>query len=425
MNRSHSLLLGAAAAISTSAWVVSDAEAQAVDLFARDGAVAVKERPHPEYEAIGSRLGAFLVFPKVQLDLGRDSNVFAAETDEQADTVWTLAPTVDAQSDWGRHSVTAYARGKLTRYADNDSENRDTYAFGGAGRYDVQRDRNVGFAANYAHEVEPRTASNTPAAIAEPIEFNLYGGEVSANWLFNRLKLNGSLGVQTFDYEDGVSVSGVVVPQDTRDQSTTTGMIRADYALSPATAVFVQVEGNQRRFDVGDALTPLRDSDGVSVLAGVNFELSDLVRGDVGLGYIGQSFDNPLYGEFSGVSGRANLDYFLTELITLGFSADRSVVDSGIIGSAGILSTRFETTADYEFRRNLIIEARAGLTLEEFDTIDRDNDVYNLGLRGTYLLNRSIGVTAGYTYEARRSSGQDAINDYDAHRVLLSLVLQY
>lgn len=231
--------------------------------------------------------------------------------------------------------------------------------------------------------------------------------------------------MQLYDYQDGVSVSGVVVPQDTRDQTTTTASLRADYAVSPATAVFVQVEGNQRRFDNGDALTPLRDSDGVNLLAGANFELGSLMRGDVGVGYIAQSFDNALYGNLEGFSGRARLEYFVTPLVTLGLNANRSVMDSGIVGSAGILSSRVEATADYEFRRNIIVEGRLGVLGEEFDTIDRDNDTYYAGVRATYLMNRSVGVTGSYAYETRQSSGAAAINDYGAHRLILSLVLQY
>lgn len=414
--------LGSATAVLCGAGAV---QAQAADLFARDRGVSVKERPHPEYEALGARAGVWLAYPKLQADAGYDSNVLASEDNEISDTIITLAPQVEVESDWGRHSVTGYARGKITRYVDNDSENTETWAIGGAGRYDIQRGRNLRGDLNYAREVEPRTASNTPASIAEPIEYDRYGGNLGSTWTFNRLRLVGSAGLQTYDYKDGVSVSGVVVPQNTRDQTTTSASLRADYAISPATAIFLQVEGNQRRFDNGDALTPLRDSDGINLLAGANFELGALVRGDVGVGYISQSFDNPLYGKLDGFSGRGRLDYFVTPLVTLGLNTNRSVVDSGIIGSAGILTTRIEGTVDYEFRRNIIVEGRMGKLVEEFDTLDRQNDTYYAGIRATYLLNRSVGVTGSYAYETRESSGDAAINDYGAHRLILSLVLQY
>lgn len=423
-SRGSALVAGAGTVMATLA-AAQAAEAQAVDLFARDRGVAVKDRPHPEYEALGSRFGPWLVYPKVQTDLGYDSNVLASGTNEISDTVWTVAPEAEIESDWARHSLTGFARGRIIRYFEYDSENTNTWSVGGAGRYDIQRGRNLRGDLSYAREVESRTASNTPTSIAEPIEYDRFAAAGGATWTFNRLRLVGTAGLETYDYEDGVTVSGDVVPQDTRDQTTTTASLRADYALSPATAVFVQAEGNQRRFETGDALTPLRDSDGLNLLVGANFELTELVRGDVGAGYITQSYDDPLYGELSGFSGRARLEYFLTQLVTLGFTANRSVTDSGIIGSAGILTSRYEATADYEFRRNVIVEGRVGLIAEEFDTIDRDNDTYYAGLRATYLLNRSVGVTGSYAFETRNSSGADAISDYDAHRLIVSLVLQY
>ena len=53
----------------------SGAQAQ-TDYFARDRNVSVKDRPHPEYEALGVRWGSFHAYPKVQADVGYDSNIF-------------------------------------------------------------------------------------------------------------------------------------------------------------------------------------------------------------------------------------------------------------------------------------------------------------------------------------------------------------
>jgi hypothetical protein len=82
-------------------------------------------------------------------------------------------------------------------------------------------------------------------------------------------------------------------------------------------------------------------------------------------------------------------------------------------------------TADYELRRNIIVEARAGFSQEDFDAIDRQNDRWIGGVRATYLINRRLGVTATYDFENRRSSGIDRTNDFNTHRIALSLVAQY
>lgn len=401
------------------------AQAQ-TDYFARDRNVSVKDRPHPEYEALGVRWGSFRAYPRVQADIGYDSNIFATDTDEQSDTLIRLAPGVEVESDWSRHSLTAFAKGQSTWSASYGSENYQTWSVGTAGRLDLRRRTNLGGGMDYAREVEPRTSSNSPQSIAEPIRYNRAQAYVTGSHSFNRLRFSGRGDVRSYDYHDGVTLAGVPVPQSDRDQTTYEITGRADYAVSPATAVFARVSFNDRSYDAaGTALTPKRDSSGVNAIVGVDFELTNLIRGEAGVGYLDQSFDDPLYGSTSGLSTRVRLEYFPTQLLTLGLNADRSVGDSGVPGSGGYLSSTVQLTADYELRRNVIVEARAGFAQEDFDAIDRQNDRWFGGVRATYLLNRRLGVTAAYDFENRRSSGFDRTNDFNTHRFVLSLVAQY
>lgn len=400
--------------------------AQTPDLFARDRNVSVKERPHPEYEALGVHWGTFYIYPRAQFDVSHETNVFATETDEQADTILRLAPSVEVESDWTRHSLTAFARALETWSANYGSENYTTWAVGTAGRLDVRRTTNIGAGADYASEVEPRTASNTPQSLLEPIRYERAQAYVTASHVFNRLRISGRGDARSYDYRNGTRLNGTPVIQTDRNQTTYEATFRADYAISPATALYARVAVNDRVYDEpGTILTPKRDSSGVNALVGVDFELSNLVRGEAGIGYLDQSYDNDVYGSISGPSTRIRLEYFPTQLLTLGMTADRSVGDSGAIGSAGFLSSTVQFTADYELRRNVIIEGRVGYANEDYDVIDRQNDRWNAGIRGTYLINRRLGVTAGYEFENRRSSGVDRINDFNTSRFMISLVAQY
>jgi hypothetical protein len=396
------------------------------DLFARDRNVAVSQRPRPELQALGLRWGTFMVYPETQLDVGYDDNVTAAETDERSDWLVRLSPSVELESGWSRHSLTAYARAAVTRYLDYDRDNTETWAVGASARGDIQRGSSVQGGFEIARQVEPRTSSSAPQSLAEPIVFDSRSANLRVTHAFNRLRLIGRLDVRDYDYEDGRLINGATINQDDRDQTTYEALGRVDYAVSPATALYGQVAVNTRSFDAtGAAGTPNRDSEGINALAGANFELGDLVRGEVGLGYIEQRFDDPLYGSLSGLSTNARLEYFATPLLTLGLTANRAVTDSGIPGSAGILATTVQATADYELRRNILIGARLGFADEEFDGIDRDNQRVFGGVRATYLMNRRFGVTASYDVETRDSSGLQAVNDFTANRFLISLVAQY
>ena len=145
----------------------------------------------------------------------------------------------------------------------------------------------------------------------------------------------------------------------------------------------------------------------------------------MGAGYLQQEFDNPIYSEISGLSANAALEYFATPLLTLGLTANRSVSDSGIPGTAGFLTTAVQATADYELRRNILINAKVGRIIDRFEELDRENARWTGSLSATYLLNRRVGLTALYDYQTRDSSGIASTNDFTTNRFLASLVLQY
>lgn len=403
-----------------------DTLAQDVNLFARDRNVAVTQRGRPELEALGIRAGTLMVYPKVQGDVGYDSNVLASEDGEVSDTFLRLIPSVDVESDWSRHAFRATAETTVTRFNDLTNENSQIWRLNSFGRVDVQRQTQLTGGADIARLVEPRTASNTPQSIADPIEYDSRSYNAGIAHTFNRLRATGRFDVRDYDYDDGRSIGGAIVDQDARDQTTTELLTRIDYAVSPATAIFGRVIWNDRQFDsAGDVLTPNRDSQGLNAIVGANFELSNLVRGEFGVGYLQQEFDDPSYGEFSGLSASGRLEYFVSPLLTLGLVGDRSVGDSGIAGTAGFLNTTLQVTADYELRRNIIVSGRLGTAVEEFEDIDRENIRYFGTLRATYLMNRRIGITATYDFETRESKGVNAINDFTANRVLVSIVAQY
>lgn len=403
----------------------SIAAAQSTGFFARDRNVAVTQRPQPDYEALGFRLGSFRLYPSLQADAGYASNVLAADTNEQSDLFYRLSPKIEAESDWGRHSLTGALRSSTTRYQDLSDEGSTTWGVGGAGRYDVTREATVTGGLDYSRQIEPRTSSNRPDLIAQP-EYSVLAGYVGASNTFNRLRASGRFDLRAYEFKDGVSSGGAVISQRDRDQTTYEATGRLDYALSPATALFGSLSLNDRQFDTSIvATTPNRSSSGYRALLGANFEASNLVRGEVGIGYLRQEYDNTLYGEFSGATGSVKLEYFATPLLTVGVRADRSIGDSGIPGTAGFLSTLVEATADYEFRRNILLNARFGRDLEELDVIDRENERLFGGVRMTYLMNRRLGLTASYDYESRDSSGAAAITDFTAHRWMVSVVAQY
>lgn len=405
---------------------IAAAQRQSVDMFARDRGVGVRERARPEYEALGVGAGAFTIFPKLQLDAEYNDNVFASETDKQDDFVFRIRPEVSAESDWSRHSFQAYARSLISRNADFDSENTADWTVGARGRLDVVRGSSVSAGAEYGHLTEPRTSTNTAQSSAEPIEYDLASAYLGAVRAKGRLRVSGRADVRSWDYEDGLTAAGDVIDQSARNRTNFSLAGRVDYALSPATAVFGMITGNERDYD-SDATTttPPRDSSGYEALVGVNFELGAVSRGEVAAGYISQSYDNAAYTDIDGFGGRAQLEWFPTELTTVTANVSRTIEDAGIIGSAGYLSSEVGGRIDHELLRNLILSGQLSYSKDDYNVVDRDDQRVNASVAATYLLNRNYGVTTTLSYLDLSSDGAVAGPSYDVTRLFVSLVAQF
>ncbi|MFA4940724.1 outer membrane beta-barrel protein [Brevundimonas sp.] len=403
-------ILPAAAALAlfggseASAQSLRTAQDRTADLFARDRAVAVRDRPQPAYDALGIRTGGFTVFPRLQLDVVQDDNVFASDDAPQAATTFRLRPEIVARSNWSRHALQAHGRAVIDRNLDFDSENTTDWGLGAAGRLDVVRGAEIVASADYAKAHEARTAAGADPITQRPVAFNLASAHLGAERAMGRLRVSARAAVHRYDYRDGFSDTRALVEQDDRDRTVFTLIGRADYALSPATAIFLQVIGDDRDYEQV-AGRPLRTSSGYQTLTGVDFELGALVRGEIAAGYIRQDFEDAAFGDLDGFGGRAKLSWFPTQLTTVTAAAARTVEDTGVIGAAGALRTDLSLTVNHELLRNLILTAQATYADDAYNGLARTDTRLGAGISAAYRVNRRYGFTAGLTWLDQSSSG--------------------
>lgn len=436
------LLLGAALALAGGGGV---AQAQSVqgelaeganrtdDNFRRDRNISVLERPHEGYEALGVRAGGFVLWPKLTGTAEYNDNIFATSADQVGDTVFRLTPQLNIASDWSRHSLQAHAQGSFNRFAQNSDQDTDDYSFGADGRLDVLRSATVSSGIDLSRFTEPRTSTGTEGQ-AFPVEYRLTTAYLAGARTFNRLKLSGRVDWSKYDYLDRAGN----FPQDDQDRQVTVALARVDYAVSPDTAVFIEVSGNDHHYRLSSS--PIvdgvptfpdfvdRDSKGVSALVGANFELATLIRGEIGVGYIEQRYKDSAFPDYSGLGARAQVEWFPTQLTTVTVTGSRSVEDAALAGASSYLSTDFGLEVDHELLRNLILSANGTFGDDNYRGIDRTDKRIGLGLSASYLMNRHVGLKLAYNHFKNSSSGADVAEEfrhYTVDRVGLTLTLQY
>jgi len=412
------------AAIAAALLAAAPAVALAQDLganFKRDKNTSVKQRPRPDYEAVGAKVGGFTLYPRVTVDLVSDDNIYAVASGTQSDTIWKVKPEVAVRSNWSRNALGAFASSSINRYSDFDTENTEEYTLAVNGRVDVERGSYVSGSLQWQALAEPRSAitAGTPAgATPKPVEYYLWTGNVTAVKEFNRLRMTGKLDNKNYEYDD----QGQAFDQNTRNRRETFYGGKAEYAASPDTAVFASLVGNTKDYDLASVG---RDSDGYVVAVGANFDLSQAVRGEVEAGYMSQSYDNPAFADVDGLSAKGRVEWFPTELTTLNVSGSRSIEESVAAGSQGNISNTISLGVDHELLRNVLLSAQGGFGKDNYEGIDRSDKRTNFKATATYLLNRRVGLFLDYTYLKQESSGSAKASSFKDNKLMASIALQF
>jgi hypothetical protein len=408
------------------AQVTSQNAAVAESFFGRDRNTSVRQRSRPDYEAIGVHTGGLTWYPRISGEVEYNDNIYASAL-KVDDVIAHIRPEVGVRSNWSRHSIGGYARANFNRYADNKGENSEEYAVGAQGRLDFARASNLYAGVDQQWLIEPRTAPTSPAAAAKPTEYALSQANVGFVHELTRVRVSARVDYSDFNYENNVTRAGTPLIQDDRDREVVTVSGRAEYAYSPATAVFVAVKGNRRSYKLAPPASAVnRDSEGYAATAGVNFDVSNLIRGEVEAGYMRQSYDDPGFRDgVHSFAAAGRLEWFPTELTTVTLSGVRSIEEATVPGAQGFVSSSVAVQVDHELLRNLLLGAQASYTGDRYKGVDRKDSRTSAGVSATYLMNHRAAVSLNYSYLQQASSGLASTSDYSVNRIAGSLILQF
>lgn len=397
------------------------------DFYSRDKYVAVLDRPQPEFDQEPIRLGAFLVEPSLTAAVGTDSNVFASENNKQSDVIGQIGASVRARTDWNNHEVGLAVSGRQNEYFDLGNESNFEFRSRLNGRLDVTRELSLTGVAYFDDRTEARTEISNSITNQAPIEFNRAGGIAGVNYVNDRIKVSVAADVSDWNYEDGTNEDGLEADQDFRDHTRLVGTARASYAVSPNVAVYGQGEIEDRSYDnpttFGGA-TFERDSQGYSVLAGVDFELNSLIRGDIGVGYFQEDREDAALEDIDGLSVEGNVSWFPSELTTVSLRAARSTQDQGFVQAPSAVVSSFGARIDHELLRNVVLSAYGSFENANFDTIDREDDTLDLAAEGTWKLNKRVHLNVFVRNFDRDASGVSTLGAQSFNKFLSGIGLR-
>ncbi len=236
--------------------------------------VSVRDRPRPEYEPLGMRLGGFDLNARLDLDAIATDNLFASEHGGESDVYYTVSPSARLSSHWSRHALAVAAGYSHAFFSDHSNQDSDTGYVAADGRLDVGVDTHINAAARYAREVELRT---NPDALTtgKPVIYDVSDVSLSADHRFNRFRVVAGVDSATYNYHDANGID-----QDFRDYTQNSAIGGVEAELTPRFGIIGQVIVDHRDYKNTPSLT----SDGQTYLAGVALHLTDLIEGRITAG---------------------------------------------------------------------------------------------------------------------------------------------
>lgn len=372
----------------------------AVALFAASAAVAGPGE--------GIRMGSFIIAPTITVDQRFDDNIFIVSQGKDTDAITQVAPSVEARSDWNRHSLTFRTGLAADFHWKNSDDNSLNANVGASGRIDITRNIRLSLGAGYDRTHDNRGANDVTNTAKNPLVQNNYNSDAELHVQLNRIGITVGGDVQYRDFNDVDAVAGGVVNEDDRDRIETGVDLRVGFEARKGYEIFVFGRGTQRNFsDRVDDDGRNRDSKGYRIRGGVKFKPSRKLNASVSAGMFGRSFDDPAFRDVNAFDFAASLDWDLpNNLTSLGLTVGRSVSDATDLDVAGRLTTSAKLNVGHALTEAIRLSGDLGYlrTEEEGNTGNRDNDTYGVGLGVDYSFNRRFDVGARYEYKRRVSN---------------------
>jgi hypothetical protein len=380
--------------------------------------------PDDPYAPLGVHAGAFTLYPAIELIGGYDTNPAHAATAKGA-SLYTVAPELQAQSNWSRHELKADLRGSYTGFNPDATPTLSRPYFNGKvdGRVDVTKDTRIDLSGRLLVSTDNPGSPNLQAGLAKLPIFTTVGGSAGLGQRFNRFDLSVKGDVERTVYQNSTLTDGSTASNDDRDYNQYGGTLRGGYELSPGVTPFVEVGADTRVHDLNtDVFGFQRNSNGVTGKIGTSFVLSRLLTGEISLGYTRRVYEDPRLENVAGLVGDASLVWTADALTTVKLTGKSTVGESTVPGLSGVFYRDVGLQIDHSFRRWLIGTVKLGFGLDDYAGLSREDKRFLAGLGLTYKLNRSTQIKGEVRQEFLRSNVTG--NDYTATIFLLGLRLQ-
>ena len=369
------------------------------------------------------QLGLFDLVPSLSVTEEFNDNIFLSDSYQKSDTISRVVPALTLQSNWQRTRLRLEALGDTGFYA---KSGEDDYLDGELG---VSAGSDIGpaFAVDGDFRIakghEDRGGDDIPTGASEPVTYDEKNTEIALRYFAGDVHYHAAIAFRQLDFDDTALTNGGIANNDDRDRTELRLIMRASYQLGPGRKAYGETTFNQREYEnTPDDQGIFRNSNGYRLLGGMTFDLTDLIKADLGAGWMSQIYEDSRLQNNEGFSLRAATTWNITRMTALDFRAKREIGETTVTGASGIIGESFDAGIEHELRRWLSIRLNAGYQQDRFEGAGRTDKLMSFGGGVRYELNRFTELDGSWRYDQRKSN--ETGHDYRRNRALLTLRLK-
>jgi len=222
------------------------------------------------------------------------------------------------------------------------------------------------------------------------------------------LGIGAGFSVDRLTYASVPLLGGGLLGNTDRNQKEYQAYVRGFYDFSPGYSAFVKGSYDSRVFDQFlDRSGFHRSSNGFRFDGGVDLQLTNLIDGEVFVGYLEQHYAQNVLTPLKNIAGLdygGQLNWYPTQLMTVHLTASHTISDVILTGVSASEDESVKLSAEYELGYNLIAQANGEYTHSHLPGSTRSDDYPSAGINLKYLMNEYLSANLSYDYSERSSN---------------------
>lgn len=376
------------------------------------------EAPVLPGDPTGVRLGTFMLRPSISQSINRET----IRGDGTKTTRDYLGTTIRGtlNSDWSRHELSVAGEGTLERDIGGRGETEPAARIDANLRLDLADETIANITGGYTFEREDNDDPNAVGGATAQSGVHQFDSGVTVERDAGLIRGLAGLGVSREIYTDAKLEDGSKLSLSERDRTTVDGRLRLGYELSPALIPFVEVGGGRTFYDeTRDSAGYERSSWTYAARAGVEFDLSEKLRGELAAGYERVDYDDGRLDALDALTFDGRTTWSPQRGTDVELALRTTLQDSTAPGASGWVEYDLVATLTHQMRHNLVGRLTGGTTLRDFPDADNET-VWVAGTGLTWNINRYLDLTGDVEYERNKRTGGDT----DTFRAGLGLTLR-